>query len=338
MAGQDSVIAELTEKLAFWECLPHALAAMSLEDDDAARASAGRCLRLFDNRGVFQPHALSVSFLSTESPLRNEVEQFAAGEDLTNLPALESEIAKLALIPVVERSVEGGHATAKQDLRLNDHPSSAAFSLSIRMKEICSFMDAMPTALHSMANDFEKLRSDMGFIHFNGLVNHPTLAKELGSTGKLREKTIESVFYHTDPGTKHLKHEAVAKEWSKRRTAARKEDKNCHMKLAKDSKPSLAIEDNVLSMIRECASKHLSNQQSTFKGMDVVVSCRLVGRLNLQSIETRYEPHDAAQPDKDASLGLCTAVDFGSTNATVASTAATDIGASVWCTHVLARR
>ena len=324
MAGRDSVIAELTEKLAFWECLPHLLAGMSMEDGDAARVCARRCMRLYDNRGGFEAHVLTESMLSRASPLRMEVEYFSAGEDLTNLPGLECEIAKLSLIPVVERAVEAGHASAKQRLRLNDHPSPAAFSLSLRMTEMCMFMDSNSTALHSMANDFEKCRSDMVFIHFNGLVNHPTLATELGRTGKLREKTIESVFYHTDPGTKHVKHETVAKEWSKRRTAERKENKEFHKNLAKNTQPSKAIEDNVLAMIHDCASKHLSTQHSTLAKMDVIVSCRLVGRLNLESIEARYEPHDAAQTDKDASLDRCSAVDFESINATVATTAASD--------------
>ena len=326
IAGRDSVLAELVEKLAFWEALPHLLVGLADEDLDLARSVAGKCMQMYDNRGPFLPHGLSVWMLDRQaSPIRTEIERFFRGEALSVLPALELEVGKLALIPTVERPVEAAHATAKQDLRLLTDPSPAALSLAIRMPEIVTLADSTASAIQALASDFQKLRTPMGFVQHTGTVNHASLVEELDSRGKLRDSVLSSVFYHVDARTKHLKHASVAKAWGKRRDNERKSDKKLHENISQERKETKqkantgedALNANVLSVIHGHACQHLSSTMKAVLAPNVVASCKLVASLKFEKIESRYIPHDA-QSDDLASLAKSSALDLDDVNAVAA--------------------
>ena len=115
IAAKSHVSMSLQLKFAFWSCLPWRLCGMADLDLAKARAAAMACISLWDSSRLraADHHPLSIAILSP-GLCRDEVARFAfMDESLDKLPHLQTHVARLFLVPLVERSIEAKHACAK---------------------------------------------------------------------------------------------------------------------------------------------------------------------------------------------------------------------------------
>jgi hypothetical protein len=147
--GKAHVEAQLTQKLHFWEKLPWQLCGMASPDVAQARQCAVRCLRLYDScDDAAAHHRISVRVLQRGSELRLHVEQFVAGESLAELPSLETEVARLAFIPVCERIIEARASNLRHALREHQKlKSGKGASLGLRLPELFNKIAQAPRNL-----------------------------------------------------------------------------------------------------------------------------------------------------------------------------------------------
>ena len=156
-------------RLNYFACLPHHMLGMSSVNQAAASLCAAECLLLWDGSRTgttdttdqlggdakdqaaeqaayrsldVHSHPVAVKLLSRSGELRAMVEAVAQGAAVKDVPPLDRVVKKWRFLSVIERSIEAKHSIAKKRLSHNSVPSAASFSLSIRMLEISSAMQA----------------------------------------------------------------------------------------------------------------------------------------------------------------------------------------------------
>ena len=130
---------ELRQKLQFWEQLPWLLCAMALPDENEGRLFAAKCVDQYKSvlaMGVDEVslHRVAQKFLSETSSLRIDMDRWISGEPLAHLPHLQSEVQKLALVPIVERVIESRASHIRAALR-SSRSGPVRASLALRMPE-----------------------------------------------------------------------------------------------------------------------------------------------------------------------------------------------------------
>ena len=117
-------------------------------------------------------------------------------------PELSKEVAKLKLIPVVERCIEGKHSLITQ--RVQKHwRSGRVIRLTLRMLDLrgrmmrtCSYMTSLITVVNELRNPFSAARL--------GVVSHPDIVMAARNRDHPRAWTVlNRVLYRCDLGSKY---------------------------------------------------------------------------------------------------------------------------------------
>ena len=108
------------------------------------------------------------TLIINDKKLYDELTEFAHGEKpLSDFPAFEAEVCRLALVPVVEISVESKHALAAAKLRSTGHNvSHAGVSLALKGDEITAQSEANLESLVELAKEFSEIDNLDRFIRF----------------------------------------------------------------------------------------------------------------------------------------------------------------------------
>ena len=118
-AGRDRTFAALQLKFAFYDGLPYKLLAVAHPDSLKATDAAAECIakwHTMSETAQRKSHFLT-KFFCKEGLLKTELEVFAMeGVGLERLPLLQSELAKLRFIPIIELNIERLHGVGKQAL------------------------------------------------------------------------------------------------------------------------------------------------------------------------------------------------------------------------------
>eukprot|EP00969_Alexandrium_andersonii_P256748 11350781-Alexandrium_andersonii.AAC.1 len=96
-------------------------------------------IRMFD--AVADPlahHRITLRFLQAGSLLRQQLNMLLSGSSLRDLGELESEVAKLAMVPVVERIIEARASGVRHAIMRRSHGRSSGVraSLTLRLPEL----------------------------------------------------------------------------------------------------------------------------------------------------------------------------------------------------------
>ena len=141
-AARSHASAQLQLKLGFWQKLPWSLCAWALPDENEARSHAVGAVQQYDATelrvdGVDAHHRVAVKFLDPRGHIRKLVDQWLSGTSIKD-PSLEllfMEVAKLGLIPVVERVIEGRASQVRHALT-GKHATPVLASLALRLDEL----------------------------------------------------------------------------------------------------------------------------------------------------------------------------------------------------------
>lgn len=114
--GRAHIVLCMRVTLSFWRQVPWVCCGVAHPDEAVARSCATRALLLYDRAAPgLEHHAVSARFCSADSPCREQLRRFAAGEiRLQDAAELEFEAAKLRFVVVSERWIEGIHAQTKR--------------------------------------------------------------------------------------------------------------------------------------------------------------------------------------------------------------------------------
>ena len=140
----------LTVKFQFWSTPPYIFCGLAHWDVEKARKCAAEGLRLF----LLQPrhelhHRLTWLVCVT---WRDELDKFIAGDSLQNCcRPFQLLIARLLMVPIVERSIEAKHALAKIALQSSHmHGSAVRMSLSNRLPEFARQLQQNPSLFNTL--------------------------------------------------------------------------------------------------------------------------------------------------------------------------------------------
>jgi hypothetical protein len=137
-AGRIHVEAQLRQKLHFWCKLPWLLCGLAAPDAATARGAAVQAVTDYTRHVDIGPdghHRLTNKFLRVDGPLRQQLDRFIAGEDLSELADLLVEAGRLALIRIVERVIEARASHLRQALKRGNRKSGVRASLGLRLPE-----------------------------------------------------------------------------------------------------------------------------------------------------------------------------------------------------------
>ncbi len=111
---------------------------------------ATECVLLFRVPGEVADtahHRVTIEPLSPNGELRPLLEQYIAGSPLADLPALESEVAKLSFTPIVERIIEARASNIRHALRDHKIKAGKGASLGLWLPELFNEIASRPAHL-----------------------------------------------------------------------------------------------------------------------------------------------------------------------------------------------
>jgi hypothetical protein len=163
-AARRQLVMAFSCKLAHWQQLPYVLFGVAHHDLELARSAARRALQLFHHAGdVAQHHWVTMVLCAQGSTCRLQLQAFADGASLAELPILEKMVARFAFVPIAERWIESRHAILKQTLRNCPHASAQHVAFFGIMPSLRKFLKERP-------QDFLKLVRNLSTEtnhHFN---------------------------------------------------------------------------------------------------------------------------------------------------------------------------
>ena len=148
---------------------------MANPDPAAARRAAAEAVQAYTEHmdlGVEAHHRTTTKFLQPEGALREQVDNFIAGVPLAQLPQLNVELGKLALIPVVERVIEARASHIRNALKGGSRKSGVRASLGLRLAEFHANF-RRPEYLYIFMTCWSRARHARGIASELGLELHP---------------------------------------------------------------------------------------------------------------------------------------------------------------------
>ena len=166
----------LQVKFDFFTKLPWQLAGLSHHNVEKAREVANIILEKTQGLDASDPtlvhHPLTLKFLSPIETLRPMIQSFAAGQPMPAL--LHTEASKLALMPVVERSIEAKHSLISRRVQKNWR-SGRVVSLTLRVPDIKAELKADARFFDELIAAFALARDPRKAAQQLGIQNHPSL-------------------------------------------------------------------------------------------------------------------------------------------------------------------
>ncbi len=135
--------------------------------------------------------------------LREGMERFVNGESLRDLPALESQVARLLPTNMSERPVERKHRMISMELGRAYYVGAPRLSLRERAPKLAAILTQHPEAIYDLARICDEMYHPVCAAQRLGLSNHPSCREafgaqiDLGPTG-VHSKTVKEVVYHLD--------------------------------------------------------------------------------------------------------------------------------------------
>ena len=182
VAGLQHLSFMLQLKFAHWTCLPYSLLGLAHPNESQARAAARRILAEWENMpddAKQGAHVLCKSFLSESGRIRSSILCFVQGASINDVRCLPwcSQIARLAFLPLLERSIEGRHAVVKRATDRAAHHSGAYVSSALRLPALLKQVQKQPEILLQLANSFSKVRLPFFVLTHLGLQKSPAVLK-----------------------------------------------------------------------------------------------------------------------------------------------------------------
>lgn len=257
--GCHLLLFELDGKITMWsETNPYVLFGLAADDAVDARRCGDKALRLWTESPAPElEHSRTKEFFMA-GKLNDELMRFLnEGVALDQMPTLLAAVAELFLQSVLEISIESKHALAKARLLSFKNVSKAAFSLSLRQREINAEMDAGLARATRVAELFSHVKALPRFVSAFGMQEHPAVQADFLYNGMLMRKSIQDVFYHGDGMTKHLKLPEVSKEWDTGRRKERDAMAKAKAKSRAQSKGTVVGEHDLCSCLVSGAQRFL---------------------------------------------------------------------------------
>ena len=194
----------LTQKTQVWNCLPWKLCGLAHWHWQVAKDAAVECLRLYDAvpEGEAVHHRLSTKCLSPAGPLRAQVEHMARHGSLNDFggrATLQIELAKLSLIPIVERVIERTHAETHRRISMRK-VSGCSVSSGLRVSEIEIIMRSSEAEYSTLCQRMDTARNLKAACRELCLHRHPSLEQLLNRGNKAGQllKMVGQILYHMD--------------------------------------------------------------------------------------------------------------------------------------------
>ena len=205
--GKECVFAVLELKLQPWTVVPWICAGLGHPDQTVAKTVAVKVLELWAKLTpdeAQRQHRITLIFC-LPGEVFNQLREFATQDvDIWSLAALALEVAKLRMIPVVERSIEAKHAIAhlKGVFR---RVSPAYVSLHLKMPVLERGIKRKAALLDEVVAAFSSARKVRKLSGHLGLDRHPTLGPMIAdrsTPSHLLWKETACVIYSMDPESK----------------------------------------------------------------------------------------------------------------------------------------
>ena len=216
--GKQLIYASLELKFQIWETIPWKVAGLGHPEKEVAKRVAREALEAWDNLNpadVARQHRVAHKFF-TPGRVNDQFRQFAATDlDMEDLEDLMEEVAKLRMIPVIERCIEAKHGLAhcKGGYRkvtpayISLHLRSASWERGVKRKG--SMLDSTILAFCT-ARKVRRLASSLG------IDQHPRLSTLLATRGAGAQtselwRATASVMYCMDPESQYQQFAAASK-------------------------------------------------------------------------------------------------------------------------------
>ena len=207
--GRAAIRLGLEVKFDWTQRLPWVLAGLAAEDVSIARRIGRSAVALYDGQSAaLRPFHLptTIRFLSQQSSLCAQLDRFLTGEALWNLVELLEEVFTFAMMPIVERYIEGGHAKIQQSLRGKAYKSRSCvlMSLARRLPAIMAVVEEQPDQLGELAHHFDRAHRVFELPDMLQLPKHPEIAHVMCNRPRRQHKLLamlRQVLYRADTGT-----------------------------------------------------------------------------------------------------------------------------------------
>ena len=261
--GKAMIVEYLQQKLQCWETLPWKLAALNC-GGSAAQATAQELMEQFDKHSDIEGssalhHRITLKFLKQGSAGRRELQDFANGAELKDLPLLRSFVWSLRFIPTVERVQEGDHAITKRLVANRGKITGPYVSCRLRFEEIRQILDT-PKDLEQLQKGFDEIRCPDDLAKRFGFWNHPLWKAAVAHkySARLKNALAASILYAMDPATQFAKVTNARKARQKRKQEKQKRVQAVLKKIDPQSQAAPRwSEENVE---RHAVSRHLQER------------------------------------------------------------------------------
>ena len=219
--GKSSIVEQLKVKLACWQSLPWALAALNMADQVRAREVAIEAMQRYDAspQDCSLHHRLTRKIFAPGPQGREDLERFAAGSPLAELETLRDFIWGLRFLPTVERIQEGDHAIVKSLAALRTTKVTGPFiSCKLRFSEIHDLVSSA-SSFQKLLFYFEEMEdADQLALKF-GFWNHPLWveARQQRYSRRIKRQLAALIVYALDPATQYAKVRKVAEKRDRRK-------------------------------------------------------------------------------------------------------------------------
>ena len=254
-AGKGYCAFVLTVKLQNWDELPWRLCGLAHFDEHQARQVAKDVLQKYDLLPVDKVHHnLTVKILSPTSPLRAELELFAAGRSRESLPLLMDTVLPLRGIPITERVIEAPHGRVKREIIHKNH-KALSVSMALRVPDVERDILNSEEAFCQMCVFAEEAVSVRRIPRSLGLHGHPWIRALRTTPGSPSPQTstwvsvLSAVLYRCDDTTAFENHKQAKR---RHQMAVQKQAREAKPYVNVARKP-LAIDD----VLNKAAIEHL---------------------------------------------------------------------------------
>ena len=196
-----------TFKLSPWKTLPLLIVGLGHGSLATARRLIWQALGQYENLSDEQKsscHDLTRKVFSPSLPLRQQVERFLRGANMTELPELSRLRVEMAFIPILEQSIERRHAMMHQRIQSAHNHSGPYVSIIQRSSEIEHVLSE-PGHLQSLADFCTSVRTPPLVIRGLGLQLHPEVAPwfqaSQGKETQTPHKIVAALVYRCDAST-----------------------------------------------------------------------------------------------------------------------------------------